>query len=125
MQRRDVIKMAAGAAMLAAPSIGNARRQSRCASCMTATCPCWTRCVTSYQTRDHAFMVFDTLYGQDNAYRIRPQMVAGHVIENDGKTWKLTLREGLTFHDGTKVLARDAVASVARWGKRDSLSVRR
>src|SRR6185437_8127631 len=76
--------------------------------------------ISSYPIMNHAFMVFDTLYGQDNAYRTRPQMVAGHVIENDGKTWKLTLREGLVFHDGSKVLARDAVASVARWGKRDS-----
>ena len=94
--------------------------QSRCASCMMATSPCWTRWSATYPDPNHAFMVFDTLYGQDNAYRTRPQMVAGHVTENDGKTWKLTLREGLTFHDGSKVLARDAVASVARWGKRDS-----
>jgi peptide/nickel transport system substrate-binding protein len=76
--------------------------------------------VSTYPTMNHAFMVFDTLYGEDNAYRVHPQMVAGHVTENDGKTWKLTLREGLTFHDGDKVLARDAVASVGRWGKRDS-----
>ena len=75
---------------------------------------------TSYQTRDHGFMVFDSLYGQDNDYRIRPQMVEGHLIEDDGKTWKLTLRDGLRFHDGQPVLARDAVASINRWGKRDS-----
>lgn len=75
---------------------------------------------TSYQTRDHGFMVFDSLYGQDNDYRVRPQMVEGHVIEDDGKTWKLTLRDGLRFHDGQPVLARDAVASINRWGKRDS-----
>ena len=76
---------------------------------------------TSYsQTRDHGFMVFDTLYGQDDNYAIRPQMLEGHVTENDGKTWKLTLRDGLKFHDGEKVLARDAAASINRWGKRDS-----
>ena len=75
---------------------------------------------TSYQTRDHGFMVFDGLYGQDDQYRIRPQMVDGHVIEDDGKTWKLTLRDGLKFHDGERVLAKDCVASIQRWGKRDS-----
>ena len=32
----------------------------------------------------------------------------------------MTLRDGLKFHDGTPVLARDAVASLQRWGKRDS-----
>jgi peptide/nickel transport system substrate-binding protein len=42
-------------------------------------------------------------------------------VENDGKLWRLTLRPGLTFHDGSPVLARDCVASVARWGKRDAM----
>ena len=70
-------------------------------------------------TRNHAYMVYDTLYGVDDALRPRPQMAAGHVIEDDGKTCKITLREGLRFHDGEKVLARDAVASLKRWAKRE------
>ncbi len=44
----------------------------------------------------------------------------GDATEDDGKTWRLTLRDGLMFHDGTKVLARDAAASVRRWGTRDA-----
>ncbi len=78
--------------------------------------------VPSYETRSHGFMVFDTLYGQagaDQGFAARPQMVAGHTIEDGGKTWRLTLRDGLTFHDGTKVLARDCVASILRWSARD------
>ena len=74
-------------------------------------------------TRCHGFMVFDTLYGQTGAgqgFAAKPQMVAGHTIEDDNRTWKLTLRDGLMFHDGTKVLARDCVASIRRWGARDS-----
>ena len=47
-------------------------------------------------------------------------MVAGHVVENDGKTWKLTLRDGLLFHNGEHVLASDCVASIKRWGARDA-----
>jgi peptide/nickel transport system substrate-binding protein len=73
---------------------------------------------------DHGIMVFDTLYGQtgpEHGYAATPQMVAGHTVDPDGKTWKLTLRDGLTFHDGTKVLARDCVASIKRWGVRDVL----
>ena len=57
--------------------------------------------------------------GVDQGFAAKPQMVAGHIIENDGKTWKLTLRDGLLFHDGTQVLARDCVASIRRWGTRD------
>jgi peptide/nickel transport system substrate-binding protein len=71
----------------------------------------------------HACMVFDSLYGLDEAYKPQPQMVEGHTIENDGKLWRMTLREGLKFHDGTPVLARDAVASVQRWGKRDAFGL--
>jgi peptide/nickel transport system substrate-binding protein len=64
----------------------------------------------------------DTLYGQTGAkqgFVTKQQMVAGHTVEGDGKIWKLTLRDGLVFHDGTKVLARDCVASIRRWGARD------
>ena len=75
---------------------------------------------TAYVTRNHAFLVFDTLYGMNETYEPMPQMVEGHVVENDGKLWTLKLREGLKFHDGQPVLARDAVASIKRWGARSS-----
>ena len=50
-------------------------------------------------------------------------MVEGHVIDDDGKRWTMKLRDGLLFHDGTPVLARDCVASLQRWLKRDAVSV--
>ncbi len=119
MRRRTLLTTAAAA--LAAPRIGNAQAAKPLRFVPDADLAIADPVVTtSYQTRDHGFMVFDTLYGQDNEYRVRPQMVEGHTVENDGKTWNLTLRDGLMFHDGTKVLAKDAAASVARWGKRDS-----
>jgi peptide/nickel transport system substrate-binding protein len=123
MKRRTLLAtgLAAGAAALAAPRIGNAQAAKPLRFVPDADLALLDPVVTtSYQTRDHGFMVWDTLYGQDSDYRVRPQMLAGHTTENDGKTWKLTLREGLKFHDGTPVLARDAAASVARWAKRDS-----
>jgi peptide/nickel transport system substrate-binding protein len=79
--------------------------------------PVWT---TTYQTRDHGLMVFDTLFGLDDAFRPQPQMAEGALAEDEGRTWRITLRSGLMFHDGTKVLARDAAASVRRWGARDA-----
>ena len=69
----------------------------------------------------HGCAVFDMLYVPDDNYKTQPQMVEGHLIEDDGKTWKITLRDGLKFHDGTPVLARDCVASIQRWAKRDGL----
>ncbi|WP_315700701.1 MULTISPECIES: ABC transporter substrate-binding protein [unclassified Bradyrhizobium] len=74
---------------------------------------------TAQVTRNHGFMVYDTLYGMDAALDVSPQMVAGHAVSNDGKQWDLTLREGLVWHDGEKVLARDCVASIKRWAARD------
>ena len=65
-------------------------------------------------------MVFDTLYGTDSKFQPQPQMVEGAQTSADGKDWTLTLRDGLKFHDGTPVLARDCVASIQRWGKRDA-----
>jgi peptide/nickel transport system substrate-binding protein len=76
----------------------------------------------SYVTRSHGLMVFDTLYGQagiDRDFSVQPQMVAGHAVEDGGRLWSLTLRDGLLFHDGTRVLARDCVASIRRWAVRD------
>ena len=72
-------------------------------------------------TRNHAGLVFDQLYGTNAAFQPKPQMAAGHTIEDDGKRWRITLRDGLMWHDGEKVLARDCVASINRWGKRDVL----
>jgi peptide/nickel transport system substrate-binding protein len=74
---------------------------------------------TAYISRNHGYMVFDTLYGMDDTFQATPQMVDGHRIEDDGKRWDLVLREGLMWHDGAKVLARDCVASIRRWAKRD------
>jgi peptide/nickel transport system substrate-binding protein len=73
-----------------------------------------------FVTRNHAMMVYDTLYGIDSSFTARPQMAAGHVVENDGKQWTITLRPGLRFHDGEPVRAADAVASLRRWAARDS-----
>ena len=79
--------------------------------------PIWT---TALITRNHGFMVYDTLFGQDAAFRASPQMLEGYTTAGDGLTWTLVLRDGLLWHDGERVLARDCVASIRRWGARDA-----
>jgi peptide/nickel transport system substrate-binding protein len=119
MHRRTFL--AAGAATLAAPALVRAEATTTLRfipqADLTALDPVWT---SVYVTRNHAYLVFDTLYGQDSAYRIQPQMVEGHTVADDGRLWRLTLRPGLLFHDNTPVLARDAVASIRRWARRDA-----
>jgi peptide/nickel transport system substrate-binding protein len=85
---------------------------------LTSLDPVWT---TATVTRNYAFLVFETLYGVDANLNPHPQMAAGHVIADNGKRWTITLREGLVFHDGTPVLARDCVPSLQRWMKRDAV----
>ncbi len=122
MKRRHLL--AAGAAGLAMPGVVRAQGTPGASrllkfipqSDLTVLDPHWT---TAYVTRNHGFMVFDTLYGTNGAYEPSPQMVAGHTVEGDGTLWRLTLRDGLLWHDGTPVLARDCVASIRRWAKKD------
>jgi peptide/nickel transport system substrate-binding protein len=78
----------------------------------------WT---TAQVTRNAASMVFETLYGRDEKLNPMPQMVAGHTVEDNGLRWTMKLRDGLMFHDGTPVLARDCVASLKRWMRRDPI----
>src|SRR6516225_2894132 len=75
---------------------------------------------SAFVTRNHVMMVFDTLFALDANGDAQPQMLAGYTVEDGAKTWKLTLRDGLLFHDGSKVLARDVVASLRRWAVRDA-----
>jgi len=122
MRRRRLLTSAlAGAAALAAPRVARAASASVLKfipqSDLATLDPHFT---TASVTREHGLLVFDTLYGMDNNWQAQPQMVAGHVVSDGGKLWELTLRDGLTFHDGTMVLARDAVASIKRWGQRDA-----
>lgn len=122
LHRRAVLKGIAGAAgAVAAPYIARGAEQSMLRfipqADLASLDPVWT---TADVTRNHAHLVFDTLYGIDKSYRAHPQMAAGHSTSTDGKQWDITLRNGLMFHDNTPVLARDCVASIERWGKRDA-----
>jgi peptide/nickel transport system substrate-binding protein len=74
----------------------------------------------AYITRDHGYMVYDTLLATDANFKIQPQM-ADWAISDDKLTYTFTLRDGLKWHDGTPVTAEDCVASLKRWGKVDTL----
>ncbi|MFO1025179.1 MAG: ABC transporter substrate-binding protein [Acetobacteraceae bacterium] len=80
--------------------------------------PVWT---TDTATRAFAVQVWESLYSVDEKLNPKPQMAAGHRVEDDGKRWVITLRDGLRFHDGQPVLGRDCVASINRWMKRDAV----
>ncbi len=80
--------------------------------------PIWT---TAYITRNHGYLVWDTLFALDEDLEVQPQMAEGHEVSDDGLVYTITLREGLTFHNGEPVTAEDAVASLERWARRDGM----
>lgn len=80
--------------------------------------PIWT---TTYLTRNHAYLVWDTLFSLDAQNRPQPQMAGAHEASGDGRTWTFQLRDGLRWHDGPPVRAADCVASIRRWGARDGM----
>ena len=119
MNRRQLL---ATTLALAAPRLATAQTRPSVLkfipeSDVTILDPIWT---TATVTRNHGYLVFDTLYGQDDSFAMSPQMVEGHSIENDGRLWRLTLREGLKFHDGEPVRAQDVVPSIQRFTARDA-----
>ncbi len=80
--------------------------------------PIWT---TAYMSRNHGYMIYDTLFGTDENAKIKPQMVESWTVSPDNRLWTFKLRKGLEFHDGKPVTSEDVTASLARWGKRDAM----
>ena len=117
MLRRDLL-LGTAAAALARPALAQGARtiihvpQAN----LTSLDPVWT---TAVVTRNAAHLLFETLYARDEQLNPHPQMVEGHRVEDDGRRWTMKLREGLRFHDGEPVRARDCVASLKRWMVRD------
>ena len=80
--------------------------------------PIWT---TAYITRNHGYLIYDTLFAMDENFRPQPQMVDTWTTSEDGLVWSFVLRDGLKFHDGAPVTGEDVVASLMRWGARDGM----
>ncbi|MCG8708390.1 ABC transporter substrate-binding protein [Brenneria sp. 4F2] len=79
--------------------------------------PMWT---TANVTRNHGYMIYDTLFGTDIDGNIKPQMVDSWKVSDDSLTWTFVLRDGLKFSDGTSVTSDDVIPSLQRWSSRDS-----
>jgi peptide/nickel transport system substrate-binding protein len=85
---------------------------------LTLLDPGWT---SIYITRNHGYMIYDTLFAMDASGKPRPQMVDTWTESEDRLTWTFKLRDGLKWHDGQDVTAEDCVASLKRWAKRDGV----
>ena len=119
LSRRQVLGGAAATAVavtLGAPSV-HAQKQERTIRFvpegdLTILDPIWT---TGYITRNHGYLVYDTLFGTDEHLQTKPQMVDRFTVSTDGMKYAFTLRDGLRWHDGKPVLSEDCVESLKRW----------
>ncbi len=123
--RRDFAMTAAGAAALAATAPWTGARAADtktlrfiAQSDLRVLDPIWT---TAYVTRNHGYMVFDTLFALDAEFAPHPQMVGDFKVSPDKLTYNFSLRDGLKFHDGQPVRGIDCTTSLKRWMARDAL----
>ncbi|TMJ60625.1 MAG: ABC transporter substrate-binding protein, partial [Alphaproteobacteria bacterium] len=110
-----------GIALLAAPGAGWAQAPAKTLrfipqADLRSIDPIWT---TAYVTRNFGYLVFDTLFALDKEFKVQPQMAESWTASDDKLTYKITLRDGLKWHDGQPVRAADCIASIERWAKRD------
>src|SRR5262245_18926427 len=80
--------------------------------------PIWT---AAYITRNHGYMIYDTLLATDAKGEVQPQMLQKYDVSKDKLTYTMMLRDGLLWHDGQPVTAEDCVASIKRWSAKDSM----
>lgn len=124
--RRTLLK--GGAAVAAAtmmPNIGRAQSGKTIRAVMHAPLRATDPIInTAWTGRNHGLNIYDTLYAMDSKFRIRPQMAEGHEVSSDGLVYTFALRPGLAFHDGAPVTSADVIASLQRWGQRDTMGSR-
>ena len=65
-------------------------------------------------TRNMLENVYDTLVMFDSSLQIVPGLAESWTASDDGLTWTFTLREGVTFHDGTPLSSSDVEFSIER-----------
>ncbi len=123
MERRTALAAIAAAALAGAAWGGPAAAQQKVLKVvphadLKNTDPIWT---TAYITRNHGYMVYDTLFAMDANLKPQPQMVDTWKVSDDKLTWTFALRDGLKWHDGAPVTSEDCIASLKRWGARDGM----
>src|ERR1700730_19417558 len=119
ISRRQIVRGAAAAATSAAFGAPSVRAQKDtqplrfiAEADLKVLDPIWN---TAYITRNHGYLVYDTLFGTDENGQIKPQMVDRTTVSPDGMKYMFTLRDGLRWHDGQPVLSEDCVKIIAQW----------
>ena len=69
---------------------------------------------TAFQTIDALELIFDSLTSLAPDLTVQPGLATEWTYNEDGTELTFTLREGVTFHDGSELTSEDVVASLER-----------
>lgn len=64
------------------------------------------------ETMSLTALIYEGLVQMDDQFIPQPCLAEKWSVSNNGATWTFTLRNGVTFHDGTPLSANDVVATV-------------
>jgi peptide/nickel transport system substrate-binding protein len=62
----------------------------------------------------HIYSVYNRLFHIDSNFGVHPELAETWSVSDDGLVWTFNLREGVTFHDGSKFDATDVVYTYRR-----------
>lgn len=69
--------------------------------------------------------IFEGLTRIDRNGEVKPGLASGWDVSEDGKVYRFTLREGVTFHDGTAMDSADVIFSIQRAIAEDSVNAQK
>ena len=72
---------------------------------------------TDAGTRDVVFILYEGLVKPTSDGGFIPAVASDYIISDDAKTYTFTLRDGITFHDGTPVTIEDVKYSIDRYAE--------
>ena len=72
---------------------------------------------TDAGTRDVVFNLYEGLVKPTSDGGFIPAVASDYIISDDAKTYTFTLRDGITFHDGTPVTIEDVKYSIDRYAE--------
>ena len=72
---------------------------------------------TDAGTRDVVFNLYEGLVKPTSDGGFIPAVASDYIISDDAKTYTFTLRDGITFHDGTPVTVEDVKYSIDRYAE--------
>src|ERR1700676_4224806 len=66
----------------------------------------------SFARRSLTMLMFDVLVTFDDNGRVQPSLAAAWHAQTGGQRWQFRVRRGVKFHDGTRLTAESAAASL-------------